>query len=961
MPAGAAIQGPMSADRHPHLPELIGWITPWRNALAMSLAAMVVLPCLAIQAHAQALEPGQMSMTALKSQTEFLVVAGKYEEALPLLKEFISRVGEIQSAQAEEELERSLFTYGFSLMITDKTSESIDVLKEYLDKFKGKNNNRTTRAREMLADAYFTAGEYALAAPLYIEHAASTYTPDDRKRYARMALVDSYAIPRNWAEGRPVLEELLKIRGDPDLRSRAAAALCRAYVEINEPEKVFDLISVLGEGSGGGRYDLEFNLAMIAAGDRLLAAGKQDMALPVFQVAAPKRLIGEWLADQRDYFERMRASLRDTRGIDAQTLISINHTLKRLAAQQQQLEETENYDEELRLRLATGFLALKRKWEGYWVYESFMEDFEESAFRPQAAYATFALAGELGMRDRAKSAGERYLEEFPEGEDANDLRLQLAQIYLADRDFGPAVELAKAALDKGGDGIFADRLAFLAGYGLFQDERFEEAAEMFDNVVKNFPDSEQVEPARYWRAMTFLYRNEFETAGGLFDAFVKDFRDTSLGEDADFRQGVCLYAMEKFEEAKEHLEGFIARHRSAPQVGEAKLLLGDIAGSFGKLQEALDHYMAVDTTTASQATIDYATAQIGKILEVRQAWEQMRDHYSEYLTKYGTSGLYAEAVYRKGFAMHNLGDTQGAADMYLKAIRDYGNDPQAIGIDMVLQSWAETYEELHGSPVDEIRKELEKARSDGKQPLALRWQRLLDEQQVKGNITPRISDGLEPTEDVLAISGPAGLLWLGGLASERGDHELAAQIYSRLLTTFPETEWCEQAYMRMATDAERRGDASEAVLYYTQIRELFPMSESAPVAYEKEAILLASLGRYEESNALLSQILEMKEWRGENWARALYLLGMNHLAMKKVEEAFAYFQRVYVLYAHYKEWAGISYLKSAECLAALGKSAESIRTLQEFTADTTFEGLDSYREAKKRLAEQTPGGDNPQG
>lgn len=547
-----------------------------------------------------------------------------------------------------------------------------------------------------------------------------------------------------------------------------------------------------------------------------------------------------------------------------------------------------------------------------------------------------------------------YLERYPEGPNQQELGWQLTQVLIMDRAFEEAAALVHELLEQNPDHIFADRMLFLSGYALFQAEAFAEAEEIFTRLIAEYPESESEEAAHFWRAMTYLYRGQYEPAYAAFGEFARRYETGPFHVDAKFRQGVCLYALERFEEAREALEGFVGNFPAAPQQGEARLLLGDIAGFYGRLEEALEYFLAVQTLTIDMGIINHAAMQAGQVYEALERWEEMKEWFEDYLERYGTGGLYTEAIHRIGFALQQMDESEAMLDYYLEAVRKYGNDRDAIGIDFILRDWPLEYARVRGEyPVAVVEAEIKKT-NPGEQPaLALRWKMTLDDIRALQAEAAGVAraPGAEPDEEALEHASAAVLNWLALSALEQEQTEFAVRAFEKCLSRYPETEWSEAALLNLARLAAAGERVEEAVAYYGRLREWFPLSNSAVEALEEEAGLLAANGEYDAAVELLEQILEVNEWRGEPWARALYRIGALRLAQNRPEEAFAYFQRVYVLYSHYREWTAKSYWQSARCLELLGRRQDRINTLREMVGDAGLAEFEEYALAQAALAE----------
>lgn len=900
----------------------------------------------------QTAAPGQLGTTDLKNVSDQLVSSQKYAEALPYLEELYNRLKDTNTPQSAEVIERVVYYLGLGNTMANNQPDAIRYLEIYLEKFKEKNISRTTGAQDMLAEAYFMSGQFDRASEMYLTLVNSRHTPNDRRRNAKLNLIDSYIRAKSWAKLVSAASAFAADTRDPEVQGRAATALCQAYVETDQPTKVFELIPVLENSSSTARYRTDFNLAMISAGDRMFQAEQFDIALPLYQMAAPRRLIERLITERMEELKAQKEEVTTTRPVPPNigTLVgSINGEMKRLEEQLEDLKEAESYDEELRTRIAQTLFKQGRRWEALWIYEGLMDDFPESEHGEKAGYAAFALAAELGQRERAIQLGRDYMENFPKGENFETLTWQLTQLMVAAKDYETAKTLADSVLQGKTDHVMADKMLFLIGYSLFQEEEMERAAEFFLRVRKEFPESESREAADFWYAMTFLYRSDYPQALEQFRLFSEVYTKGEFHADAIFRTGVCNYAMEKYDEARKIFEDFLVRYPEAPQVAEANLLLGDIAGNDARLDDALSHYSKVGMLTVNQGHIDYAAMASGRALEALERWDDMISLFTHYLETYGTSGLYAEAIYRIGFAKKQKGDIEGMLASYLDAIKRYGNDPKAIGIDMIARDWPQEYRAHHGEAPDLIvRKELADAITGKEKTAAMRWA-MIKEAIDKESGQPA-APAMEVAEADLDSASPAVLVWIGDRALATNNADLARKAYSQVMSRYDQNEWYLPALMALARMNAGEGKTDDAVGCYKQVRELFPQSEEAANALYEQAELFAKQKKYKEAIANLEMILEVKEWRGEAWARALYKIGDLLRAEGNDKEAFAYFQRVYVLYGAYHQWAAKAYMQSANCLAALGKQAERDNTLKEMVSNEALRDQPEYAEAQKALS-----------
>ena len=189
---------------------------------------------------------------------------------------------------------------------------------------------------------------------------------------------------------------------------------------------------------------------------------------------------------------------------------------------------------------------------------------------------------------------------------------------------------------------------------------------------------------------------------------------------------MCLYGLENYTTAADGLEGFLKEFPTDALTPEVHTLLGDCYGAVGELDKALDHYKQVEDCAVKQSQIDYAALQIGRIYEQLEQFKEMEDWFTRYLDKYALKGDYTQAIYRKGFAQQAQGRSREAIDTYWQAIEKFGNDPKAMGIDIIIDAYCDESSSVPGvQALEIIRSAALTAEQQKERTRALRFQRAL--------------------------------------------------------------------------------------------------------------------------------------------------------------------------------------------------------------------------------------------
>jgi tetratricopeptide (TPR) repeat protein len=221
-----------------------------------------------------------------------------------------------------------------------------------------------------------------------------------------------------------------------------------------------------------------------------------------------------------------------------------------------------------------------------------------------------------------------------------------------------------------------------------------------------------------------------------------------------------------------------------------------------------------------QSQIDYAALQIGRIYEQLEQFKEMEDWFERYLEKYGINGDYTQAIYRRGFAQQAQGRSKDALDTYWHAIEKYGNDPKAMGIDIIIDAYCEEYRGLNGSqPLDLIRAAALTATEEKERTRALRFERALAEMNA-----PDAPSVLAPAD--IALASPAVLLWMAQGAAKT-DPALAESAARAAIDNFGPTQWTGEAFLRLGNFAFEKRDWNQAESAFNNAIKSSPMNMTA--------------------------------------------------------------------------------------------------------------------------------------
>ena len=881
----------------------------------------------------------QLPTGELEKQAAFRVGAQKYVEGVPLLNELVNRLGESTDAQTQAKVEGFRYFLGLGYVFSDNWEGAATAFQNFL-KYHPKSN-RFRRVLELYGDTLSQTKRYAEAAEQYKKLLEFKMT-DLESFPIWEKLASCYMRDQKWSEAVPVLLIMLQKSRTEAQREQAVVWLAQSYIESDQGSKVIELLPDMLTKAPKARLSIDFNMALLNGGDKMFAAQQDLLALLFYNLVLPPARLLE--ANQKLEADLVRQRNQVIKTGQLELVVDINRRIEDLQNERALLEQTPDFSEDLLMRVAQAYFGSNRFYEAFWTYWKIYQDYPNGKLAEDSCYGAFALAAQLEQDAKAKEAGLKYMGSFPDGKHWEDVSLQLGQIFVRNKEYATAIDYYTELLKSKPEHTFKDQILYMLGFSQFQKARFPDSRQTFQTLSRDFPDSDKASPALYWVGMTYLFEDAYKDALDAFNRFTEKSTDGKLYEDASFRKAVCLYGLESYPLAAEKLEEFLKEFPLDTLTPEAHTLLGDCYGATGELDKALDHYKQVEDCAVKQSQIDYAALQIGRIYEQLEQFKEMEGWFERYLEKYGITGDYTQAIYRRGFAQQAQGRSKDALDTYWQAIEKYGNDPKAMGIDIIIDAYCEEYRALNGAqPLDLIRAAALTATQQKERTRALRFERALAQMNA-----PDAPSALTPAD--IELASPAVLLWMAEVAAKT-DPALAESAARAAIDKFGPTQWTGEAFLRLGNFAFEKRDWNQAESAFNNAIKSSPMNMTAARAMIRLGDAQFAQARYDEAIKRYEQVLQVKEWKGELWPEALYMVGESIRTQGKEKEAYAYYQRIYVLYPHYKEWTAKAYLRCAEISEKLGLKDDAMRTLGEMLANQSLRSTSEYVSAEKRLKE----------
>jgi tetratricopeptide (TPR) repeat protein len=219
--------------------------------------------------------------------------------------------------------------------------------------------------------------------------------------------------------------------------------------------------------------------------------------------------------------------------------------------------------------------------------------------------------------------------------------------------------------------------------------------------------------------------------------------------------------------------------------------------------------------------------------------------------------------------------------------------------------------------------------------------------------SPKHSDQLMKqllTEFKIDDYSSAMLATIGEKYLKDGDYEGAANCFNRLLLLFPKSLFLDWAAVGLGdiAMAAKEPDYAVALKKYTLATDEYPGSKYGEAVLGKARVQFYT-DKLEEAEKALKDVVGDKSYPPEAKAEATWLRGEIKFKQKSLGDAYNEFQRLYISFKKFPNWACKGYLRAGETKEALGKFEDAKKVYQEAQDEKNtekFKGLPDFEALK---------------
>ena len=903
----------------------------------------------------------QGSPRELREIANLKLARGEFMGAIPDLQQLIDMLGASTEPRIINSLEMVYYQVGIAHFFIGQFSEAENAFDVYSKKYR--HGAKRMEAALYIADSQRFRNNIPSALATYKSILKKYNYPTDLKADIYSSIARCHLAKDEWGKAIEPLLQVYRVAPDYFRRSWAATLLVTAYLKKLDMDNVYQLVPYILKPDSFAARSVAFNLAALEAGEELFAHERYREAMWIFRLVFPH---GTVIKKGEEYLGVLnkRADWQRGRPSSPRLLMRLQESIGEIEEEVAAMYKVDNYDLELDYRIARGYMELLRYWEARELFLHLHEVSEE----PQAE-ESLSLAFRCSMNilpwTRSYEIGRDYMSKYQSGEYFDYITLVMGQMYAREKNWTKVIaHLTKTLLIRPKHDS-AYQCMFLIGYASFMEGEFEDAILWLRRIRTEFPECEIIGEVTYWTAMALMFDANYKDAAPDFDLVLDQFGSSVFVEDASFRRAVCDYGMALYADSDERLEAFVKNYPKSKLVSEAIMMRGDIAGAVGRPEDAVKYYQqAMKDKEINIEFYNHCAFHAGQILTDDNKLDDVIAHYKVYIDQKREGSNIPQAAYWVGVSLWNKGEKLGALHYYRRIVEKFGDDAGAVGVDMILDEWVgrikRSTPEDAKSAWSELKVSLDNAVAGKNKTLSLRLKRVM----LYGDENTSITDRQRIENEFLDIANipyasPAVLQKMLDLAVEKKRSKSAARIAQHMLDIFTETDYALDARMVLAEMAIQEARATknvneaselyaEAIMHLGVVREVFASSGEAGKALLLLGQLYTEQGKYKEADECYKSVLGVKGWRNF-WPEALYGRGESSYGNRRYEIASAYYERIYLMYSHYREWAAKAYIRRAECLHKLYQDVKAIEVLQEMKHDPNMQELPEIKKADELL------------
>ncbi len=725
-----------------------------------------------------------------------------------------------------------------------------------------------------------------------------------------------------------------------ELVEEALAYTLQAFLEQKDTTSGVDFIKENRQyinRDPGLRYKFAKLLAKIGA--EAIRESEHEYALAVFSIIPKSREVLQWVENE----STTHLALSNPGGTKSAYGLQLSKIREAVEADVNSGQPIEI----LILESVGAIYELNNDFEGsYAIYSYLAASYPKAERRPYVLFRACNASYITGRVLECEAYGKDFLENFPDHELRPNVETMMIQGIFFNGDYDKALQVATSLRPKIPDGSpGADIADYVMGASNYFLGNWNDANAGLTKHIKDFPESTFRESARYYQADTLVRLSDFGNAAILLDKYLEDYPDGDLLDRALYTRATIHYQRDELAEAQTRLNDFFSKRPNSMIRDQGYNLFGNVLEGKEEpnieeaekaYQRALQSAEDFQHNAVAAESLQYLTT----LEKERKDYTAAAKHYDTYFEKYPTQFNRAKMAVIGLEPLEETGRLKDALERVEKYITEFGNTPEAQGVDDLITAYTETaikggmtLEELQEKALNPpgIRPESKVARAMWQMAAIDAYEKEIEKSEES---TPRQRQ-LKGTVDQLYTQLIANfeapklsnyILYRLGDQLLKRDRTGEAETYFSEILTRDDTSYREEALFAMATLKSKRNDP-EAI---TILKELIANYPNDNKLQERAVSQLAdsymNAGKWQEANTTWRDYLKRFN-TGSRTTEATFKVGLSHEKMDQPVDALGAYAQVFGVNPGYLEYSVPAWLNSAKIFWAAGQKQDAYDTL----------------------------------
>ena len=245
-----------------------------------------------------------------------------------------------------------------------------------------------------------------------------------------------------------------------------------------------------------------------------------------------------------------------------------------------------------------------------------------------------------------------------------------ADAYQDAGEYEKAIEMYDQILKDYPDSLYSDYIQYQLGISLLRMSNYDSAILVFKTLAGNFPKSKLLDKAAYSLALTYFQKEEYDKTIEVLNEFLQNFSDSLLRPEALYLRGSSLYNMGKFSQAieifKEIIRSYGENNKSLAQ--KADYEIAECLYQLGKEDKAVARFKALRSKYPDSNLTIEVLWWLGAYYYRAAKHDLAQRYFEAIINDFAKSNLVTDATYAMGSIYEEKKEYSKAQEAFQKVI-----------------------------------------------------------------------------------------------------------------------------------------------------------------------------------------------------------------------------------------------------------------------------------------------------